>query len=144
MNVVVDASVPTKWFSQEPGHEIALRLLRGEYTIVAPDFVILETLNVIWKQFRRKELTHAQASETESQLADYFDKLVPASELSVRALNLAIELDHSVYDCAYLACALIAGGPLVSADEIFLNKADRAGYSLSILRLEQVAPKPLP
>jgi predicted nucleic acid-binding protein len=120
-----------------------MRFLCDDYTIIAPDFVILETLNVIWRQFRRKEPTHAQASETESQLADYFDKLVPSSTLSVRALNIAIELDHSAYDCAYLACALTEGGPMISADDVFLEKADRAGYSSSILRLEQVASKPL-
>ncbi len=34
-----------------------------------------------------------------------------------RALELALALDHPVYDCLYLSCADIVDGVLITADE---------------------------
>ncbi len=34
-----------------------------------------------------------------------------------RALELALALNHPVYDCLYLSCADIADGVLITADE---------------------------
>ena len=34
----------------------------------------------------------------------------------MRASTIALELDHPVYDCIYLACTEIEGVPLVTAD----------------------------
>jgi predicted nucleic acid-binding protein len=140
MIFVVDASVAVKWFSREEDHARAVMVADRASQIIAPDFVILETLNVIWKQRRRNELTHAQATEARVLLAGYFDKLVPANALAAQTFSLAAEMDHSVYDCAYLACALAENCRLVTADAKFAAKATSAGYTENILSLSSFDP----
>jgi len=46
-----------------------------------------------------------------------FEALVPVEDLRNRALELAIELDHPIYDCFYLALAERERCPLVTADK---------------------------
>jgi len=53
--------------------------------------------------------------------------------LDERALALAQMLDHSVYDCLYLALAIDKGCPVLTADRHFAAAARRAelgGYVL--------------
>ena len=48
----------------------------------------------------------------------YIPTLHPASDFAERALEIALELNHPVYDCLYLACAE-GGGTLITADKKF-------------------------
>ena len=45
--------------------------------------------------------------------------------LGERAFDLAVELDHEIYDCLYLALALALDCRLVTADDAFVAKAGR-------------------
>ena len=56
MNVVVDASVAIKWFVPEPLSNEAERLLGGSDTLFAPDLLLIEFGNIIWKKVRLGEL----------------------------------------------------------------------------------------
>ena len=53
--LVVDASVAIKWVVEEEGSEAAAGLLDGS-TLAAPDFLIPECANILWKKVRRGEL----------------------------------------------------------------------------------------
>ena len=57
MTFVVDASVAVKWLVNEQASEAAHRLLNSEERLVAPDFIVVEVGNVLWKKLRRGELT---------------------------------------------------------------------------------------
>ena len=56
---VIDASVAIKWVVDEPGTEQALLLRR--HHLVAPDLLVPECANILWKKIRRGELSEAQA-----------------------------------------------------------------------------------
>lgn len=127
MSLIIDASVAVKWFVREDGHEEALRLLvRGE-EMHAPDLILGEAANAAWKKHRRGEVTHGQAEALAAALPHYFARIWPSRELIDRALRLALDLDHPVYDGLYLACAEAAGGTLVSADARLLDLAAKVG-----------------
>jgi predicted nucleic acid-binding protein len=49
VNVVVDASVTIKWFVPEPLSDEADRLLGGGDALFAPDLLLLEFGNTLWK-----------------------------------------------------------------------------------------------
>jgi predicted nucleic acid-binding protein len=51
--------------------------------------------------------------------------LISAEELRLRALELALELNHPIYDCFYLALAERERCPLVSADKKLLGAAKK-------------------
>lgn len=53
---------------------------------------------------------------------------VSTSSLIVAAGRLAIDLDHPVYDCIYLALALQEGYPVVTADRRFHDAVKRHPY----------------
>lgn len=115
MNVIVDANVAIKWFVREPGHDQALELLRHQ-DVEAPDLVVAELANLAWRKQRRGELTAAQAVAIAAQAEQAFTVLHPSAGLMARAAELAQQLRRPVYDCLYLACAAIAGTPLVTDD----------------------------
>ncbi|CDZ66422.1 Hypothetical protein NGAL_HAMBI2605_46980 [Neorhizobium galegae bv. orientalis] len=102
---VVDASVVIKWVVQEVGTSEALSLLDGN-ALIAPDLILLECTNILWKKARRRELSSAEAH--------FAARLIEGSDLQLRemlpllteSLELAIKLDHPAYDCIYLALAL--------------------------------------
>lgn len=84
-------------------------------------------------------MSEVQAIEAMRRLRREFPKFVPSSELVDRAFVLSAKLDHSVYDCVYLALALAAENRLlVTADMKFATKAANAGFREKILDLETV------
>jgi len=118
MKLVVDASVAMKWFVREDFHEHAVSLLeRHAGDLEAPDFLVAEIANVAWKKSVRGELTTAQARIIPVETDEYIGIFHPSTDLVHRALDIAITLNHPVYDCLYLACAEAVEGVLVTADE---------------------------
>jgi predicted nucleic acid-binding protein len=50
---VIDASVAIKWVVRETGTQEALSL--RQHRLVAPDLLVAECANILWKKVRRKE-----------------------------------------------------------------------------------------
>ena len=130
MTVVVDTSVAVKWFVKEAGHERALRVLDATDRH-APDLIVAEVGNVTWKKTILGEITGAQARFICTSLRRYFAVLHRSEALIGRAIEIALNLRHPIYDCLYLACAERAGTRLVTADRKLL--ATLAGTSLASL-----------
>ncbi len=116
MTVVGDASVAAEWVLDEPSTERALAL-RGDETLIAPSLIASELGNALWKAVRRGGVTRADALAAMNTILVPFEALVPVEDLRNRALELAIELDHPIYDCFYLALAERERCPLVTADK---------------------------
>lgn len=138
--LVIDASVAVKWVVQEAGTPDALALRKAK--LAAPDLIIPECANILWKKHRLSQLTFAQASAA-AQLLERADiELVAMGAQLHRATELAIELDHPAYDCFYIALALDKGCTFVTADQRLLRKAQqssRTDVAGAILDLEQAA-----
>ncbi len=49
-------------------------------------------------------------------------------QLAASAVRLAVDLDHPVYDCFYLALAIQEQYPVVTADARFHGKVSRHPY----------------
>jgi predicted nucleic acid-binding protein len=117
---VVDASVALKWYFPEPGAEAADRVLAaaidGSRELLAPDWIVAEFANVLWKKVRREECGAEQAEQVLEAFGIDAPRLVASVPLAPRALELALRLGEAVYDCLYLAAAIEAGACLVTAD----------------------------
>lgn len=122
---VVDASVAVKWVVDEVGSEEAAALHGDE--LRAPDWILAECTNVLWAKSRRRQLTPDEAARRLSLLLEAPLLLSPSRALLDRALALAEELAHPVYDCLYLALALDCRCPLVTADERFVAAVRASG-----------------
>lgn len=119
--LVIDASIAVKWLVEEEGTAEALAL-RGRARLIAPDLLVAECANILWKKVRRRELTRDEALLAGRLLQGADIELVPMRPLLAAALRLALELDHPAYDCAYLALAVERDCRFVTADRGLLRK----------------------
>ncbi len=125
--VVIDASVAIKWVVEEEGTTEALAVLEG-YPLSAPDLIVAECANILWKKVRRGELTPDEALLAADLLQRAELEILPTRALLHAATHLAVDLDHPAYDCVYLALAQDHGWPFVTADDRLRRKLtdDRA------------------
>lgn len=121
MNLVVDASVAVKWLFEEPDSDRAEALLAsagmGRLRLVAPTILVAEIANVLWKRMRRGDMDRQKTLETGERFEEICPLLLPIDDLVLRALELAIDSRHPVYDCLYVVLAEELRGDLVTADE---------------------------
>lgn len=123
MSAVVDASVLTAAFTADTRGGRARALWSGDRDLHAPALVIVETANALWKYFRRSvagELNDVRkylGVELPARLELHEDR-----DLVSNALELAVHLDHPVYDCMYLVLAVQRSEPLYTFDERLIRK----------------------
>jgi predicted nucleic acid-binding protein len=118
--LVVEASVVIKWVVQEDGTEIAVDL-RSRFGFAAPELLIPECANILWKKVQRGELTRDEAILAARLLERSGIDFLPMAGLLEEATSLAIELSRPAYDCAYLVAARKAGSRFVTADTRLLR-----------------------
>lgn len=136
MRLVVDASVALKWFlSEEPQARQALAIVQGGATLIAPDFLIAEVCNAALRSVRLGRLSRAQLDEIAMTVPRFFDALVSASRLASRAVAIAGQLDHPVYDCLYLSLAEMQEARLVTADTHLLRKVQSTAWEQRTINL---------
>jgi predicted nucleic acid-binding protein len=138
MTLVVDASVAVKWFIAEAGRAQALRVLdvAGRE---APDLLIVEVANVVWKKALRRQVSATQAQLICASIAHCFDVLHSSDLLIERAVVMALDLQHPVYDCLYLACAEQAGGRLATADRRLIAAVQGSAFVSLVLDVHDFA-----
>jgi len=119
--LVIDASVAVKWVVEEHGTAEAL-VLRQKAQLIAPDLLIAECANILWKKVQRGELLKDEALLAARLLQGAEIELLPTRFLFEAATRISIEIDHPAYDCLYLALALERKCQFVTADERLLRK----------------------
>ena len=122
MNVVVDASVAVKWFVPEPLSNQAEHLLGGGDALFAPDFLLIEFGNIVWKKVRLGELARDDGDAALVALRNGPVGLIGTPPLLERALHLAHEIEHPLYDCLYLATAEAVAATVATADRRFVDR----------------------
>lgn len=129
MRCVVDASVAVKWYIGEPLHLHAEKLLDGSWTLHAPELIIPEFGNIIWKKVSRGEITQ---SEGRSIVAAFSKQNLYLSRQR-RILNPAYfgaELSgQTVYDWTYMALAVGLSCEFVTADARFYKSLEKTSMA---------------
>ena len=123
MTLVVDSSVASKWVLPEEGSERAIALRDLSDDLIAPTLLYAEIGNALWKRVLWNELSGADASSALAAAVAAMSRLCPLEELAGRALALAGELRHPIYDCFYLALAEREQCPCITADKRLLKTA---------------------
>lgn len=130
-SLVVDSSVVIKWFDAEPYAAEAERVLlayeQGTLSLLAPDLLLAEVGNIIWKKHTLlKRWTASEAEEALAKFQALTFTLTPISTLLDDAYQLAVTYQRTVYDSLYLALSLREQCPFVTADERFANAVQKA------------------
>ena len=142
MRLFVDASFAVKWFVPEDLSDAADALLTGEHELCAPDFMLVEAANALWKKVRADQTTAAAADEALSVLAAGIVDLRPTPPLLPRAMKMANDIGQPVHDCVYVAAAEAWTGTLVTADRRLAETADRGDRMAVCTTLDRWAPSP--
>jgi predicted nucleic acid-binding protein len=119
---VIDASIAVKWVVEEHRTPEALLALRQKAKLIAPELLVAECANILWKKVQRQELLKQEALIAARLLQGAEIELLPMRFLFEAATRMSIEIDHPAYDCLYLALAVEKECSFVTADERFLRK----------------------
>lgn len=123
--LVVDASIAIKWVVEEEGTSNALAI-RRQAKLLAPELLVAECANILWKKVQRRELLQDEANLAARLLQASEVELVTSRTLLEPSTRLAIEIDHPAYDCVYLSLAIQQDCPFVTADTRLLRKLGEA------------------
>ena len=132
MICVVDASVAVKWFAQgdwalreddiEPALEILKASTRGTFDFYQPPHFLAEVAAVV------SRLKPDRAQQYIDDLAQLNITWAAPTVAYGRAIELARQLDHHLFDTLYHALALsTADAVLVTADRRYFVKAQHLG-----------------
>jgi predicted nucleic acid-binding protein len=108
--------VAVKWFLPEDYTEAARELLGGGFDLAAPDLVRAEVGNVMWKRWRRGEVSAEVAHEALCDLERLPLRIETAEPLVTTAWVVSERFDRSFYDGLYVALAVQTDCALVTAD----------------------------
>ena len=99
--LVIDASIAVKWVVEEDGTPEALAL-RQKAKLIAPELLVAECANILWKKVQRGELLKEEALLAARLLQGAEIELLPTRALFEAATRMSIEIDHPAYDCLSL------------------------------------------
>jgi predicted nucleic acid-binding protein len=138
MTYVIDSSIAVKWVIPELLSEKADEIRARDATLMAPDLLLVEAANALWRKTVRKEISAREADEALGLLGESGVDLKPTGSLLPRALGLARSLAHPVYDCVYLALAERERATLVTADTRFIRRLARHRPRVRVLDLARL------
>lgn len=119
--LVIDASIAIRWIIDEAGTQAALELRRSA-RLLAPELLVAECANILWKKVSRGELSGEEAFLAARLLTGADVELRPTRALLEPATRIAVALDHPAYDCLYVALAIDEGCRFVTADAALVRK----------------------
>ena len=135
---VIDTSVLVKTVIPEDYSLAAINIVSlhqaSGIRLIAPDYVLLECANVLWKHSLRNNLPTANMVSALRVLHGHGISLIPHSELLEDALNFAIRVGIAIYDALFCVLAQRERAELITADLRLVN--DLAGTGTQTLTLE--------
>ena len=135
--VIVDASVILKWALTEPDSEVAAHLfLRDD--LAAPAMLHIELGHTLTKFSRRRMIAPEDALNAWRALRQADILIYDDEALLEPAVELALTLNASFYDCVYLALAVETADRVATADEHFVRAVRAAPkYAARVLTLAE-------
>lgn len=122
MKLLIDNSVVFKLFIEEDKSDKARELFSQDHDFYFLDFTFLEAANSFASAVKRQRIGQRQAVENLENFKKLATQIIATFPYYSSALELALQLNHSVYDCLYAIAAKSKNATLVTCDEKFANK----------------------
>ena len=133
--IVLDANVAIKLVVDQPGTDRAQSVLASGQAIFTPSIYLAEITTTVRKYERAGVVAPEQADAALTALISSITAFADDRSLAQSALGLSRTLDHSPYDCFYLALAIERGATLVTADTKFAAKVSASPYAPHVMLL---------
>lgn len=114
-------------------------LLAADAALIAPDLLLLELGNVLWKKVRVGDVTRVEAEQIAHSVPAMLGEIHPAAALVHRARAISLDLDHPIYDCVFLALAESKATVLVAADGKLAKKVKGTSWGRYVVAVADVA-----
>ncbi|MBC6424789.1 MAG: type II toxin-antitoxin system VapC family toxin [Hormoscilla sp. SP12CHS1] len=135
---VVDANVVAKWFIPEEYADMALRLLNESHELLAPDYVLAELGNILWKKIMLGDISQAEAQSILPAFRLLSVQLHPIESRLGQALEMAANFQRSIYDCFYLTLAVEYQCQMITADRKFYNALQSSSLAAHLCWIEDL------
>ena len=117
---VIDTSALVKFVLPEEHSDEVRRLIvlhqSSAVKLLAPDYILVESANVLWKHVRRNNLRIEDAESGLTLLQQAEIELIPQAQLLDDALRFAVDVNVAVYDALFAVLAMREMAPLITAD----------------------------
>ncbi|MGB7208207.1 MAG: type II toxin-antitoxin system VapC family toxin [Pyrinomonadaceae bacterium] len=138
MIVVVDASVLVKWYVDEDHTAEAELLADPRFEIHAPELLLPEFGNILWKKCQNEDLDENVARSALAALRSHRVILHSNATLVESAFLGAQETGQSVYDWTYLSLAIALDCKFVTADRKFYIGLRKTRFKEHALWVEDI------
>ncbi|MDX2277801.1 MAG: type II toxin-antitoxin system VapC family toxin [Hyphomonadaceae bacterium] len=122
--MIIDANVALRWFLNEPGAEAAAQCFAQGAQPLAPELVLAEIGNGLWKAVQKRRIDPSIAAIYLHRAPSLYGELRSLSALYVSAYEISVALNHPIYDCFYLALAEELRQPLLTTDFKLQSRTD--------------------
>lgn len=141
MALVIDASVVVKWYLPEVHQTYAIKILDSDEILMAPDLLVSEVGNIIWKKVRVKELSRKEGLDIITAFARVSERvqIVSSSSLLEPAFEIATAYDRTVYDALYVVLAVAHRCQLVTADRRLFNSLAQTRLAGNLMWIADVS-----
>ena len=132
--IVLDASAAVALLVREGDSDAAATLFVQAIGVFAPDLLRVEVANALWSKVRLKKLSPAAAKTALINLDGLGITWQPLdAEILNKALELALILEHPVYDCLYVSLAQSKHAQLLTLDRRFLKRLEPYPYLANLV-----------
>jgi predicted nucleic acid-binding protein len=130
--MIVDANIAVYW--SLPGvHLSSVAAIMERSNLCAPELILLECENAFLKHARMSGLPSYWIRASAANIEAAIENLIPDRSLLADASAIALEHNHKIYDCLYLALARRRGEPLATADRRLALLAGRLSIPTELI-----------
>ena len=133
--MIIDASVAAHWFA-DTEFSASASPYRKLDDLIGPGLLLLETANVFYKQSRAGNIQPDLCVHGISDLSMLLAEIIPDQQLLPHAIRLALEWQHPVCDCLYIALALERREPIATADRKLALLAEKTGIGAELIKAD--------
>jgi predicted nucleic acid-binding protein len=128
VKVVLDANCAIEIALNKKDGDRLKALLDESDQVLAPDLLVPEFVNTLWKYHQFNQLSPELCDEALTRMLDLVETIVPSRELYRDAFALSrAQKTRAAYDMFYLALALRENAVLLTLDATLKKEARRAG-----------------
>ena len=134
---VIDTSALVKYVLPEEDSPLVEKLVAlhhaGMARLMAPEYVLVESANVLWKHIQRRNVRPEDAAPSLRTLRGLGIRLVPDADLLEDALILAADTSITVYDALFCALAARENVQLITSDSALFRRLNGTDIQATML-----------
>ena len=136
---VIDTSALAKYVITEEYSDLVRQIVSlheaSEIQLTAPDFLLVECANVLWKNALRTGDPIEDVIAALNNLRGTNIRLVPQEDLLEEALRIALNMEITVYDALYCALAQRENAEIITEDRRLRSALDQTDIRYLTLQM---------